>query len=323
MSSPHSEAPRPPSRRRPCSRSCSPPRRAPSRALGLQMTRTDQPLHVGDERLAYELEVENEASPNPQVGDPLTCSGATGSGNPTPTLTYSWLRDGEAIPGASERHLLPTSRRRGQIDPVPGYGDQRPRRLRPRLRADHRHGGLAAAGGGGAGAGERAAERQHAALALPGPLIASTPSGTATTDRGLESPHRCGHRRRYGDLHQGSPVVEAVTMRRRACSKRAQAVSGPVCAPEATIFKVEEPAPERLQSDARQSRRPARAPERWKRGRSRSASGRRSAAECIPAGAKIVNSTNQGFGADASVHRNGQSARPARKRTWRSPQPRR
>ena len=47
----------------------------------------------------------NTAAPvmtgTPEVGQTLSCSSGSWSGNPAPSLAYEWLRDDAAIPGAS------------------------------------------------------------------------------------------------------------------------------------------------------------------------------------------------------------------------------
>jgi hypothetical protein len=77
--------------------------------LELQMTPAPGPsipVTHSDERLAYELTVENAASPNPSLGTELSCKGTPAEGvewfgkEPAPTFQYQWLRNGEPILGA-------------------------------------------------------------------------------------------------------------------------------------------------------------------------------------------------------------------------------
>ncbi len=67
--------------------------------LGLQLDRTEAPLNRGDERLVYTATVKNEAGGNPKVDDELTCSTGSWEGDPAPTVTIGWLRNGAVIPG--------------------------------------------------------------------------------------------------------------------------------------------------------------------------------------------------------------------------------
>ena len=77
--------------------------------LGVTLTRTTTPVSHSDERMVSQVVVENIASPSPTVGGDLTCHGTPADGtfwregNPAPTFSYQWLRDGQAIPGATER----------------------------------------------------------------------------------------------------------------------------------------------------------------------------------------------------------------------------
>jgi hypothetical protein len=69
--------------------------------LGLQLERTTTPLTHSDERTVYEITVENTASANPAVGDPLTCDGVPPSkswGGAT-EFEIEWLRNGVPIAG--------------------------------------------------------------------------------------------------------------------------------------------------------------------------------------------------------------------------------
>jgi hypothetical protein len=65
--------------------------------LGLELERTMTPLTHSDERLVYEITVENTASVNPVVGDELTCE-VNGFSFAT-ELEIEWLRNGVAIEG--------------------------------------------------------------------------------------------------------------------------------------------------------------------------------------------------------------------------------
>ncbi len=69
--------------------------------LDLQLKRIEAPVNRGDERLVHTVAIKNNAKSEPSVGDELTCNTGGGSGNPAPTLTYEWRRNGTAIPGAT------------------------------------------------------------------------------------------------------------------------------------------------------------------------------------------------------------------------------
>ncbi len=73
--------------------------------LGLQITRAVSPLHHGDERLVYQLTVENKAAAQPSPGDQLTCKGTPEEGlpwtaSPAPSFEIEWLRDTIPISGS-------------------------------------------------------------------------------------------------------------------------------------------------------------------------------------------------------------------------------
>jgi hypothetical protein len=59
-------------------------------------------VHRGDQRVDYTVNVKNTAPVAPLVaGDTLKCSPSTWSGNGSPTFTYTWLRNGTPIAGAT------------------------------------------------------------------------------------------------------------------------------------------------------------------------------------------------------------------------------
>ena len=59
-------------------------------------------------------EISGAAGPYALAGETLSCSAAA-SGEPTPTLSYSWLRDGSPIPGASGTTYLVTAADSGHL----------------------------------------------------------------------------------------------------------------------------------------------------------------------------------------------------------------
>lgn len=71
-------------------------------SLDVQLKRVNVPLNRGDERLAYDVVVKNTASPNPKVGDTISCETGTIFGNPTPEKTYQWWRSGKKIEGETQ-----------------------------------------------------------------------------------------------------------------------------------------------------------------------------------------------------------------------------
>ena len=81
--------------------------------LGLELQRTEEPLHVGDGRMVYEVTVGNDASTTPKVGDELACKTSL-SGNPAPTASYAWLRNGEEIVGAESNTYTTTVQDEGK-----------------------------------------------------------------------------------------------------------------------------------------------------------------------------------------------------------------
>ncbi|HEU4707538.1 MAG TPA: hypothetical protein VFS64_10140 [Solirubrobacterales bacterium] len=205
--------------------------------LGLQLTRTTTPLNQGDERLAYEVSVENTASASPNPGDELTCLGTPEDGiswfgkNPTPEFEIEWLRDGTPIPGtrgpaASARTYTVTAEDAGTLLQclVRGTND-----------AD--------------GAGSEYAPIAFATASLPpvpvAPLSAapasgssepntqgatffSTPSGTATTTAGSKILTEVITARGTGKLTSGSTLVENVVTTSGTFEERpAQVITGP------------------------------------------------------------------------------------------------
>jgi hypothetical protein len=71
--------------------------------LGLQLAHGPEPavpVTHSDERLAYDVTVQNTASVNAAVGTELTCP-SSATGNPAPTVERQWLRDGAPIPSAN------------------------------------------------------------------------------------------------------------------------------------------------------------------------------------------------------------------------------
>jgi hypothetical protein len=78
--------------------------------LSVQVTHSPSSIPRNSEAMTYFLDVRNEAAPNPEVGDTLTCNGVPAEwggtkawfGSPVEKLsfTYQWLRNGAPIAGA-------------------------------------------------------------------------------------------------------------------------------------------------------------------------------------------------------------------------------
>jgi hypothetical protein len=76
--------------------------------LNLALTRTTTPATHSDERTVYEITVGNTAPAQPAVGTELTCLGTPADGKfwfgePTPTFTFQWVRNGQPIEGATSK----------------------------------------------------------------------------------------------------------------------------------------------------------------------------------------------------------------------------
>lgn len=89
--------------------------------LAVKLMRGSGPFSVpathGDERAVYEVFVENQASTYPQVGDTLTCATSTKDWFYVPSeadFSYRWLRNGTAIPGATEKTYVVGSEDEGK-----------------------------------------------------------------------------------------------------------------------------------------------------------------------------------------------------------------
>jgi hypothetical protein len=83
-------------------------------SLELELSNEPTALPRTDEGMFYTATVKNAASANPAVGDPLTClgtleDGADWFGDPKPTFTYRWLREGQTITDAEERVYTTTA----------------------------------------------------------------------------------------------------------------------------------------------------------------------------------------------------------------------
>ena len=255
----------------------------------MQLERTDEPLHIGDERLAYEVIVENEAGANPAVGDELTCKGAPArcdsGGNPAPVFTIAWLRDGAVVEGATATTYTTVAADEGKTiqclitgtnDPDGAGADFAPITSSfaslPPVTVE-RDGGRA--------------ERGHAAAAdgVAGPGDAD---GTATATEGSNILTDVVAAEGTGELTNGSPVVKGVTAE-HGMFEASQAVRATAPArrgKNARIHKVEEPEPGVLELTLDKSATCLVRRERSKRGRSRSRRSRKSAANASHRGRK-------------------------------------
>ena len=264
--------------------------------LGLQMQRTHTPLNRGDERLVYELTVKNEASANPSVGDELSCAGAPG-GNPTSTITFKWLRNGTPIPGATSPTYTVTAEDEGQSIQCMVTGTNEPAGGPPT------YGPVSTVGislppvvvepvpvnappNGGT----------RPSISAASASMASTPSGTATSEAGSAILSDVVASKGTGTFTNGSPVVEGVTM--GSGFFQPSAVAGSCVAPESTITKVEEPTPGSgvlrvTLSKAATCSAPAGMLEA---GAFPFSLGQVVSGECVPGGAKVVKATQQGGG---------------------------
>jgi hypothetical protein len=269
--------------------------------LDLQMTRTEQPTHVGDERLLYKLNVSNEASPNAGVGTTLTCRGTPPEvgwqGNPVPEFTFEWLRDGEVIGGETEPTYTTTALDAGKSVQcvVSGTNDPDEALTEGGLYDDLSASVASLPPTVIEPAPASAPPSGETRPPLPGPPgIAATPSGTATTEAGSKLLTDVVTAEGSGTFTNGSQVVEGVTMS-SGFFEGFQAVSGTCVPAETTIFKVEETASEVFKVTLTK---PATCtgPGTLEAGAQPFGVGHEISGECIPAGAKILKATNQGLG---------------------------
>ncbi|HEX5928321.1 MAG TPA: hypothetical protein VFY48_02920 [Solirubrobacterales bacterium] len=274
--------------------------------LDLELTRTAQPTHVGDERLAYKATVSNEASAGAGVPTELTCKGTpedgvTWSATPPPTFAYAWLRNGEPIPGATERTYTTVSADAGKSVQCVVTGTNDPDEV---LAGGNLYAPVASSTAslpptlidpppasapptGSSGPGQA------------GPLMASTPSGTATLTEGSKILADVVTSEGSGTFSNGSTVVTGVTAT-AGVFEGFQAVGGTCVAPETTIFKVEETAPDVLQVTLSK---PASCSGSGilEAGAQPFSLGQEISGECIPAGAEIIRATNQGSPGEPTV----------------------
>jgi hypothetical protein len=271
--------------------------------LDVQMTRTAQPTHLGDERLAYELTVSNEATAEPEVGTTLTCKGTPDdgggwSGTPKPDFTYAWLRDGTPIGGETAKTYTATALDTGHsiqcvitgthdpdgtgtvYDPIAASAVSLPPTVVSPPPSSAPPSGTSQPG-------------------VSGPARIATPSGTATASEGSKMLTDVVTASGMGTFTSGSPVVEGVAMS-AGRFESVRAASGPCVAPETTISKVEEPAPGifkvTLSKPATCSGSQA-----LTAGSGPFGSGQEISGECIPAGATVLRTSANGLPPTPSV----------------------
>ena len=270
--------------------------------LELQMTRTHQPTHVGDERLAYELKVKNDASLNPQVGDSLSCDGVgAGFGNPPPDVTIAWLRGGTPIEGATEDTYVTVAADAGKSIQCMVRGANDPGALLP--------GAYAPIAALAVSLPPVVVEPVPASTPpggssrpdLSGPLIAATPSGTATATAGSKVLTDVVSAAGSGTFANGSPVVEGVTMSSGTRFEALQAVAGSCVAADSRIAKVEETAAGVFRVTLDQAATCSGAGTLEAGAQPFGLSQEISGSECVPPGAKIIRATNQGGGGEPTV----------------------
>ncbi len=270
--------------------------------LGLQMTRTEQPTHLGDERLVYELTVANEASDKPGIPTELTCKGTPADGvvwfgDPTPIFSYAWLRNGDPILGETARTYVTTAADAGKSIQCVVTGTNDP---------DGSGSTYAPTAASFASLPPTMVEPAPASAPPIGtsrpnlggpPFIAATPSGTATATEGSKLLTDVVSAEGTGTFTNGSLVVEGVTMSLNRFENQ-QAVSGTCVAAESTISKVEEAVPGIFKVTLTK---PATCsgPGALEAGAQPFGLGHRMSGECIPPGAEIIKATNQG-GASAT-----------------------
>ncbi len=267
----------------------------------LGMTRTHQPTKIGDERLAYELTVANEAESEPGVGTTLTCrgtpeDGASWSGNPHPTFTYQWLREGTTeIPGATAKTYTTTVDDAGKSIQCMITGTNDPEGVLPGSYDPVASSVVSLPPTTVAPAPPSAPPSGTSRPSLGGPSIASTPSGTASTTEGSKLLTDVVTAAGTGTFTSGSPVVEGVTMSLASRFEADQAVDGSCVAAEATIPKVEETAAGVFKVTLSK---PATCggSGTLEAGALPFGIGQEISGECIPAGAKVLKATAQGLG---------------------------
>ena len=276
--------------------------------LDLELTRAHEPTHLGDERLVYEATVSNVASASAGVPTTLTCKGApedgaSWSGNPAPTFTYAWLRDGEVIADADAKTYTTTPDDEGKSVQCVVTGTNDPDDVLA-------GGGLYDPIASSVASLPPTVIEPAPASAPPGgstwpsrpgpPFIAATPNGTADITEGSRVLTDVVSAEGSGAFANGSLVVEGVTMTSGDRFEAQQAVSGPCVAPESTVFKVEEAAPNAFKVTLDQAA-TCSGPGTLEAGAQPFALGHEIDGECIPAGAEIIRATNQGAPGDPTV----------------------
>jgi len=86
-------------------------------ALEFSLTNTPTSLPRNDQRMEYQATVTNTASAAPSVGDTLTCKNSLAQWanmSSEADFAYSWLRNGNEIPGASEKTYVVSAADEGQ-----------------------------------------------------------------------------------------------------------------------------------------------------------------------------------------------------------------
>lgn len=265
--------------------------------LGVQLERTHEPLHLGDERLVYEATVVNEAGSRPGVGTELTCRGTPAQGvpwggNPDPSFTFAWLRDGAPIPGSTAETYVVAPADQGKSIQCVVTGTNDP--------------------DGEAGTKYKPIARSLISLpptvvepvptpvppsgtsgpAFSGPPIAATPSGTATATTGSDLLTEVVTAKGTGTLASGSTVVTATTMEIGEF-EALQAVAGTCIPAEATIETVEETGPDTFELTLSKAS-TCSGPGTLEAGAQPFGLEHAISGKCIPPGTKVIGATNQG-----------------------------
>ncbi len=267
--------------------------------FGLTLQRIHEPERIGDERLVYQATVKNEAGDSAKVGDTLTCRGTPADGifwggNPAPTFSFKWLSNGEEIPAATTPTYTTTAADAGKAVQCVVRGTNDPEDVLP--------GSYAPIATAVASLPPVVIDPPPASPppngstrpGLSGPM-ASTPSGTATSEAGSAVLSDVVTAKGTGSFTNGSLVVQGVTAESGAF-EAFQAISGSCIAAGATISKVEETAADvfRVTLDKAATCTGAGTLEAGAQPFSVGQVGQEISGECIPAGAKIIRATNQG-----------------------------
>jgi hypothetical protein len=265
--------------------------------LELELQRTGAPLHVGDERLAYEATVSNDAGAGAKVGDTLTCKGTPADGvnwigDPAPTFTYSWLRNGEIIVGATERTYTPVATDEGKSVQCVVTGTNDPEDALPGTYAPIASSAVSLPPTVIDPPPPSAPPSGNTRSNLGGALTQATPSGTATTTEGSDMLTEVVVAAGSGTLSSGSTVVSGVAMD-SGRFEPGHVIVGTCVPAETTIFMVKEIGAGIFELTLSKAA-TCSGEEDLEAGARPFGLGQEISGECIPAGAKVIGSTGQG-----------------------------